>query len=417
MVKQFTFSVCNFPSEFTCDSGTCVDIFKRCNNRKDCDDGSDEDNCTMLRLSHSYDKSTPPELPDDVEESNDIHASVQIINIDFIDTVNMVVGLTIDLTLKWKDYNINFENIKDHKNEENANKMIPEKDRVDIWVPVSKIVHDNAILGNTKYEEFYSLEVEVTNPAELMNPEEPRETLIYPGKENLLVMTQRMKLNYHCEFFLANFPFDDSSCDFIFSLVTVGNTSIRLTNNDDSVVYHGPLVLNEFEIIGHRSDSFHTEKKTSFIYTLHFQRLYTHHIMTTFFQSFLLWLLSYITLFIDIADFSNRFMGAVTSLLVLAALLSSIGENLPKTAYFKYIDLWFNWFIFNIFMIILIHVLVDFYHKLQTNIYPNSGVNDSLGLYSKPRNRSQTLNTACKIIIPGLTSIFMVLYFFFCVSK
>ena len=136
MVKQFTFSVCNFPSEFTCDSGTCVDIFKRCNNRKDCDDGSDEDNCRILRLSHSYDKSTPPELPDDVEESNDIHASVQIINIDFIDTVNMVVGLTIDLTVKWKDYNINFENIKDHKNERNAHKMIPENDRDYIWVPL-----------------------------------------------------------------------------------------------------------------------------------------------------------------------------------------------------------------------------------------------------------------------------------------
>jgi hypothetical protein len=33
-------------------------------------------------------------------------------------------------------------------------------------------------------------------------------------------------------------------------------------------------------------------------------------------------------------------MGALTSLLVLASLLASIEENLPKTSYFKKIDVW-----------------------------------------------------------------------------
>jgi hypothetical protein len=179
IVKQFTLSFYNFPGEFTCNSGTCVDIFKRCNNRKDCDDGSDEDNCRMLRLSNSYDKSLPPELPDDVEKpKNDIYAMVKIINVDFIDTVNMVVGLTIDLTLKWKDFNVEFENVKDHPDEENAYKMIPEKDRDGIWLPLFKIVHDNAILGETKNGQFYSLEVEVKHKAEIIDSEEPRETLI-----------------------------------------------------------------------------------------------------------------------------------------------------------------------------------------------------------------------------------------------
>jgi hypothetical protein len=59
---------------------------------------------------------------------------------------------------------------------------------------------------------------------------------------------------------LENFPFEDSSCDFILSMATVGNKSIKLTNDDQSVVYNGSLILNEFEIIGHGSDSFQTEK-------------------------------------------------------------------------------------------------------------------------------------------------------------
>lgn len=33
-------------------------------------------------------------------------------------------------------------------------------------------------------------------------------------------------------------------------------------------------------------------------------------------------------------------MGALTSLLVLASLLAAIEENLPKTSYFKKIDVW-----------------------------------------------------------------------------
>ena len=87
------------------------------------------------------------------------------------------------------------------------------------------------------------------------------------------------------------------------------------------------------------------------------------YLLTIFFQSFILLILSYITLFIDENDFSNRFMGAVTALLVLAALLASLGDLLPKTAYFKFIDVWFNWFIGNILVIILIHVVIDYLNK------------------------------------------------------
>ena len=194
--KEFTFSVCEFPDEFTCDSGTCVDIFKRCDNRKDCDDGSDEKECRMLRLEDSYEKSLPPLKPEDAEEPNDIHAMVEIVNIDFVDTVNMVVGLTIDIVLKWNDYKIDFENIKDRQEEEMARKLIPETDRSSIWLPMSKLIHDNAILGETRNEDFFNLEVEVKDNAKQMDLSEPRETLIYSGKDSLLAMKQRVKLKY-----------------------------------------------------------------------------------------------------------------------------------------------------------------------------------------------------------------------------
>ena len=50
----------------------------------------------------------------------------------------------------------------------------------------------------------------------------------------------------------------------------------------------------------------------------------------------------------------------VTSLLVLASLLASIEENLPKTSYFKKIDVWFMSYIIFIFVIIVFHIIVDY---------------------------------------------------------
>ena len=146
--------------------------------------------------------------------------------------------------------------------------------------------------------------------------------------------------------------------------------------------------------------------------------------MTTFFQSFLLWILAYITLFINEYDFSNRFMGAVTALLVLTALLSAIGDQLPTTAYFKFVDLWFNWFIANIFLIILIHVLIDYYNNKdgskrepedkkikisQISSAPNSF--NKIKHERKIERRGYKMTNFFKILVPSMTVLFLFVYF------
>ena len=90
-----------------------------------------------------------------------------------------------------------------------------------------------------------------------------------------------------------------------------------------------------------------------------FKRLYFDQLTTTYFQTFLLWLLAYLTLFLPIRSLNERFMGSVTALLVLAALLGSLENKLPKTSQMKMIDFWFLWYIINIFLLILYHVLLE----------------------------------------------------------
>ena len=123
----------------------------------------------------------PPELGDEVEWPTDIYTQVKVINVDYINTVTMVVGLTIELTLKWRDHKIDYENLKNVKDEEGTFRTIPNKEKSNIWFPIPELVHENAIIGETKTVNFYTLGVEVRNNSMPMDPSLSRETLIYLG--------------------------------------------------------------------------------------------------------------------------------------------------------------------------------------------------------------------------------------------
>ena len=96
---------------------------------------------------------------------------------------------------------------------------------------------------------------------------------------------------------------------------------------------------------------------------IHMNRIYNDQLINTFIPTILLWLLSYSTFFIKLEDFNVRFIGTVTALLVMTSLLGSINMTLPRTSYFKYIDLWFLWYIANIFSIIICHIVLDYNRK------------------------------------------------------
>ena len=135
--------------------------------------------------------------------------------------------------------------------------------------------------------------------------------------------------------------------------------------------------------------------------------------LTTFFQSFILWVIAYFTLYINTADFSNRFMGALTSLLVLAALLSSINSSLPQTSYFKHIDVWFFCFIINIVLIIFVHIAVDIFLNREKNhcIAPKSSLTMLSYIKSDERKLSTKINNVARITIPIFMTFFIVTYF------
>ena len=76
---------------------------RRCDNVRDCRDGSDEVGCRLVLVPDSYRKAEPPEPDAAPDEPLPIRTRVTVLNVDTIDTVRMRMGLTIELRLSWRD--------------------------------------------------------------------------------------------------------------------------------------------------------------------------------------------------------------------------------------------------------------------------------------------------------------------------
>ena len=194
-------------------------------------------------------------------------------------------------------------------------------------------------------------------------------------------------------------------------------TSLRLISTRNAV-YKGQTMVDQFAIDEIYSVTENTNKSTRYALNIRMTRDFTNQLLTTFIPTLILWLFGYSTLFIDMADFSERFMGAGTSLLVLATQFAATSRDLPKTSYMKLIDTWFLWHNISILAIIFYHIILN-----KRYLYLTAQVNDEVepfessgGIKSTRQEHIEALHRANNIIItifPSLHIIFCAIYFLF----
>ena len=400
-------SVCDFPLEFTCDSGICVDIKKRCNGKKECPDGSDEQLCSLIHIPDPYDNASAPEPK--IEDGNlEIHIDTRIIKINSIDTINMMVTLTMELCLKWNDVRLSFVNPSfDQDN------VISESQSQKLWTPMGNMIHENAIVGDVNYD-GNEMKILRSNP-EPSKTTEVMENAVYNGSSNPIELTQRMKIKYDCRFDVKKFPFDDQNCSFIMKIKQQKMISVRFVSTRNAV-YDGPPIVDQFSIGKIYINTKYSEKSARFTIHIHMIRNFTNQLLNTFIPTLILWLFGYSTLFIDMSDFGDRFMGAGTSLLVIATLFSAISNDLPKTSYMKFIDIWFLWHNISILAIISFHILMNrfgtYLEKLANNeVTPSKAM---VWITSTRLYRMKAINQVNNIVtmaFPILHVLFYAMYF------
>lgn len=149
---------------------------------------------------------------------------------------------------------------------------------------------------------------------------------------------------------------------------------------------------------------------------------YIYYISAAYVPSCMLLVISYLTYFFDVEDFSNRVTVALTSLLVLATLFSELVGGLPKTSYLKLIDVWFLGCIVASFLMVMCLVIIDKRKKegvgkkfagqwAVTSVEPQGKVGGGAKKARGCRGVSRTqLNAVLKIAIPVVFGAFVILY-------
>ncbi|XP_047487909.1 acetylcholine-gated chloride channel subunit acc-1-like [Penaeus chinensis] len=126
------------------------------------------------------------------------------------------------------------------------------------------------------------------------------------------------------------------------------------------------------------------EPYSGLVIVIMMQHLYATQLVTIFVPTTLINLISFATFCFKWFDFQNRIMVSLTALLVLSTLFAQISDNLPKTSYFKLIDIWFFGSILFSFVIIIIHTLVEFHHHYSSPNHTSGSPPISSNTFRKP---------------------------------
>ena len=398
-MSYLTLSVCFFGEQFTCDSGHCIDLDRRCDEVQDCDDGSDEMDCRLIDMPASYMKEHQPP-PQHQGSTIQIRTHVHITNVHKIDTINMLVTLTTKLHMKWKDPRLMYLNPRIGK--EN---IVSEEKTQKIWLPTDQMILTNAIIGEIERDPRIKVRVYPEIP-EHLDTSSPYENRRYNGSYNFLGAQYRLKVKYNCTFNVYRFPFDIHKCELGFK---INNRAIEIAE-DKRISFDGPHIVDQFRIECVESSVRNTDEFTEYKIDLVFRRVYTRQILKTFVPSFLFLILGYATIFLDINSPGDRCRGSLTIMLVLTTLLNVVNGDLPKTSYMKYIDLWFVWHIGMVFGVTIYHVALQVIgrnskHLQETEMEINEG-------YSHPHQKLVKINDYAIIIFPTINGVFYGIYFY-----
>ena len=185
---------------------------KRCDGAFDCQDRSDEDDCSILRLDlASYGGHLPPK--NDTGNKTTVWVSIFIYMIKDIEELHMQYTSKIGLYMKWYDNRLTYTNLKDA-----LHNIVSDEYKGKLWVPPLYFSNtDENIQVNTNARTV--LEVERQGPYSVTSSYEVHEAELFEGSQNAITSYNEYALQLHCSFNLAWYPFDTQNCKISVSLI------------------------------------------------------------------------------------------------------------------------------------------------------------------------------------------------------
>ncbi|CAL4182703.1 unnamed protein product, partial [Meganyctiphanes norvegica] len=393
--------------QFTCRDGSCEKAEDRCDTEFHCLDESDEIDCDPIVLPPTYDNESPPPRPGP-NTPLEVALYAKFLAIPSFELDEFKFSSEVEIRLSWKDMRLDYKNLQidDFLNNINLKQDKP-------WTPELDILSGDLAFSKVE-ENIYQLYVKRQTPPLPDNDENYKEDDVFDSAKSLLVLIRQLTVQSECQFDLFLFPFDTQTCYMVIFLNGQMKKYLTLVAEGDGVTYLGNTKLKEYQIASSRMNTFDRFNYSGLAVEFKFHNMYTFYITNTYIPTLILLSIGYCTFFFPIHDFNDRIMVALTSLLVEAAFFTQTSASIPKTAYLKFVDIWFVFCIIFMFLITVLLVIINKLHEDEktgklTHISPASS--SSIVKVHQVFNPAY-VNKLAMFGIPTLVIIFMIGYFF-----
>ncbi|XP_069974759.1 glutamate-gated chloride channel alpha-like [Penaeus vannamei] len=386
VAQSLTLSQCAKNKEFTCDDGTCIPINQVCDRREQCTDMSDELDCSTVFRPRGYQSTLPPPSGN-MSSPLPVYLNLTLSSFGNVDAVNNRFTVELVVRMIWKDQRLLFKHLR---RDRHLNIILP-KEAETIWVPTIDFLNAENN-QHTNVDQDCKITIKRLGnplPDDIENFKEAR---IYKGSENYIRISRKYTITFRCHFNFFYFPFNTDFCNMefrinkntknyvslekygnavhyvcarhtFFDLCSRGSETTINTQSSLPLLAKGRDQLTEYHVGGMYTERLTSEEPYSGLVTvIMMEHLYATQLVTIFVPTTLINLISFATFCFKWFDFQNRIIVSLTALLVLSTLFGQIAEHLPRTSYFKLIDIWFFFSILFSFVIIIIHTLVEYHH-------------------------------------------------------
>ena len=148
------------------------------------------------------------------ENGTNVFVNFTILDLISFHEISMSYRIKFDITLKWYDSRLTFINLQngtDYKNK------LGKADREMIWIP-QLLISNSLDLRIIDLSGLYSWTIEPLGNYTLNSWAETNEQRSYQGSENFLVYRNTYEIELHCDFELANYPFDRQYCTIVVNI-------------------------------------------------------------------------------------------------------------------------------------------------------------------------------------------------------
>ena len=321
---KMSFTSCN-ESTFACRNGMCIAIENKCDMNIDCEDQSDEEDCTIVIIPKGYKNDY---LKKQSQNEFDVALSFRLDEILEISEDHQTVFTMFSVMLSWYDTRLQYHDLRTNSAHNSLNNIMKSK----IWIPDVKFLNNPSGISTSRLKSDTSATVSIirNGTGAINSPTEAIRRLVYDGNSSQIIKLGYYSTKTVCIFDLVYFPFDHQKCAILMEIESNNRTPPRvkpvLSKKSPELEKYGKYLVTNISIL---------LKGSRVLVEISLGRSLLGSLMTVHMPSLIINILNQATTYFGSENFDTIVTVNLSSMMVLSALLISVSNSLPPTTYLK----------------------------------------------------------------------------------